>query len=286
MSGGGESTQVAPAVAGDYACIGCGYTLRGLPVDRSCPECGMPVARSLVGNELRHAAPAYLRTLRTGAYWLLVGTILQFVTTGLAFVCVITIVNLAKSWANLVPWLFEAADIVPAFLLLWAYTKFTTPDPGMSLKEQPGAARRVARTALLVVACSTVARFTLTTMGIHAQFTPNMTPKMIALSSTALAVVLIQWIAMIVQFFAVLLYIRWLATRIPDSKAAASAKRYMWLLPVLYGPGIVVLFAGPVVGLVLYWRLIHRIYKHLTDITGTGLAAPAVPSLSVPTTNG
>jgi hypothetical protein len=32
----------APVIAGDRACAGCGYNLRGLRVGTACPECGLP----------------------------------------------------------------------------------------------------------------------------------------------------------------------------------------------------------------------------------------------------
>ncbi|HEY1628568.1 MAG TPA: hypothetical protein VGF52_01845 [Tepidisphaeraceae bacterium] len=46
--------RVAPIVPSesDLLCEGCGYTLKGLPLDGNCPECGKPIAQSV--GEHRH----------------------------------------------------------------------------------------------------------------------------------------------------------------------------------------------------------------------------------------
>ncbi len=44
----------------DTPCAICGYNLRGLTVDKVCPECGSAIGRSIHGNMLRYADPKWL----------------------------------------------------------------------------------------------------------------------------------------------------------------------------------------------------------------------------------
>ena len=49
---------------GLIACLKCGYDVRAQGVDGRCPECGMPVARSMQGRFLRTADARWLLSLR------------------------------------------------------------------------------------------------------------------------------------------------------------------------------------------------------------------------------
>lgn len=56
----------AGLIAGDLACVGCGYNLRTQPADGRCPECARPCAESLSGFWLRSASPEWLETVANG----------------------------------------------------------------------------------------------------------------------------------------------------------------------------------------------------------------------------
>lgn len=51
---------------GRLACVTCGYDLRSLPSDGACPECGTAISRSLCGDRLAAADPAWLKTIALG----------------------------------------------------------------------------------------------------------------------------------------------------------------------------------------------------------------------------
>ncbi|MEO0964821.1 MAG: hypothetical protein AAFY08_06845 [Planctomycetota bacterium] len=54
-------------VAVDLPCLECGYNLRTQPMETGrCPECSLPVGRSVVGNQLRFCDPAWLTQLGHG----------------------------------------------------------------------------------------------------------------------------------------------------------------------------------------------------------------------------
>jgi hypothetical protein len=73
-------------IVGDVSCVRCGYNLRGLKPDVVCPECALPVERSLHGDLLRYCDPAWVGQLAKGMRWLVRGVncILAFLLVGFA----------------------------------------------------------------------------------------------------------------------------------------------------------------------------------------------------------
>ena len=57
----------------DLLCNHCGYNLRGLLSEGRCPECGTEVARSLRGDLLVAADPAWLERLIRGHLYVATG---------------------------------------------------------------------------------------------------------------------------------------------------------------------------------------------------------------------
>ncbi len=82
----GESTRIAT----DLPCLKCGYNLRTLPLAGRCPECGVPVERTMRGDLLRFSDPKWVAGLSGGVQcWLaallvfLLGISLAAITIGL-----------------------------------------------------------------------------------------------------------------------------------------------------------------------------------------------------------
>jgi hypothetical protein len=258
------STPARPDLATtDVPCISCGYNLRGLSDSGSCPECGTAVARSLMGNMLVFSGPDYVESLRRGAtavWWSLVFTIVALAFT--------VIVQAATSSFRPGPYGSPGAlDAVAALLnaavsiaFYFGWWLLSEPDPAHVGRETGATARRVLRVSAGACAIanvlSTVAQLVRPALGPGSALAPVME----ATAATAGVGGLVAWIAL---FFTSIRYVQWLAPRIPDNDLGRSARRLMWLGPLL---SILVCVIGWIISLVLYWRLIGTIRRDLAAI--------------------
>jgi hypothetical protein len=131
------------AIAVDLACSACGYNLRGLTLDRRCPECGTAIARSAFGNELRFSDPGWVEKLRRGASllrWYIVITILTGLAAGGAAAGVLGARGAGSAAAFLLPigLMVQFLGAAGAFLV-------TTQEPRVALAEDPVTLRKVVR---------------------------------------------------------------------------------------------------------------------------------------------
>ena len=63
----GANALQAPPGDGIH-CRACAYDLRGIESSSACPECGTPIARSLAGDQLEVAEPAWLSRIALGLW--------------------------------------------------------------------------------------------------------------------------------------------------------------------------------------------------------------------------
>lgn len=133
-------TDVAGRLVRDTGCLKCGYNLRGAKVEGACPECGLPVGRSVLGDRFRYADAGWIDSVCDGlsclAVWLLC---LPFV-----------------AWAGFVlgdrtPMLLDAAlGAVFIALPLMGIWKLTAAEPGPVEAEAWLSVRRLARWSMLL----------------------------------------------------------------------------------------------------------------------------------------
>lgn len=249
-------------VGTDRPCRGCSYSLRGLPRDGRCPECGAPVRDSLRGFFLAYADPDYLETIRSGLSWVLAGIIVTFIVMMPRFLLRVLLgaFGLPPS-ARLV---LEGLRLLPTIMLIIGFWRLTQPDPGYVGRESPTSARRIVRATVAVSAAASLAAILLRLLsggsgGAWAGF-----------AYLGWSVVAIGFAAWVGQFFAVLTYLRWLARRIPDDVLDRRCEAYAWLLPVVFVFGLLVLI-GPLVAVTLYWLLLNRVQRQVRSIQSTGL---------------
>ncbi len=189
----------------DLKCTRCGYNLRGLTLDKLCPECATLIARSIHGNLLRYADPEWLDKLRLGAELMLWNILIVGVVLGVAAGLFMT-VGLPQVVVSIV---FMLAGV----LALWAMFLITTPEPAIAFDEDPVTLRKVVRWCAVVNLLGWAAQQAAQTGGLGTT---------VLVAGRVLA--LIGLVAYIGQF----IYLRRLAMRIPDEKLARQTTVVMW----------------------------------------------------------
>ncbi len=247
---------ITEVVEAGIGCRRCGYELRGLPAGGRCPECGTLVARSLHGDLLRYSDERYLAALHRGVVLILAAVAAQLVIVVLSIV-----VGFSMAWARppatTLPFLVSLAAAAVSLVLLLGWWLFSAPDPAFAGTDRGTTARGVVRAtvaseALLTAAGAAVDAWSTTAIG---------QPVDVLVMAVGAA----QLLASAVRFFASMLYLRWLATRLPNPQVDARAKRLMWLGPLLYTVGALVCI-GPLIAIVLYWNMLNWVRLDLLRI--------------------
>ena len=247
----------------DVPCRSCGFNLRGLSPDGRCPECGAAVARSIRGDHLIYSDPAYLDGLRQGILCILVSAIIQcsLILIGI-MVGIVIVIGVANDWFTMTstpPMLAVGPDylMIPFVMLaLYGWWKFSSPDPAVQSGDRGDRPRRIVRATTAILVVATMLNVAMKSFAIS---TPSVQPYSEGIET-------IHGLTFITQFFASLLYIMWLAPRIPSPEIRKTAKRYLWLLPLLFIVGCAAFFLGPIVAIVMYFLLLNRVRIALRTI--------------------
>lgn len=207
-------------LAEDIPCRRCGYNLRGLAPAGTCPECGTPVGRSLIGDLLRYCDPQWVTHVSAGT-----GALFFAVIAGLASGCIASaafragsaIGGLAAIGAGLVP---SAMKLLVSVLVVLGTWQYAAPELSRPQTERDPRSRPLAR-ALAVLA------FVLVILVVSiSQVLPS--PAQIALGWA-------QSIVAICGYVALMFYARTLALRLPDVALARTTRTVMWGLAITMG---------------------------------------------------
>lgn len=237
------------------ACIGCGYDLTGLARDAACPECGTPVARSYAPDRLENRSGAYLAQLSSGLKFVIAGTLCSLgviLLTIPAFIVAEAVWSSSDAAERVVRFVGEVLGLLCSAAVLLGWWWITTPDPARVGTDLDVAPRRIVRTTVLIQIAGEVLGAATTGLSVSI---PSLEAS-VGMESLLGAVSLVAAIAWAVQFFAAMLYIRWLARRIPDPGLEGRAKQLTWLGPVLFVLGWPCLGIGPLIALILYLGLL------------------------------
>ena len=245
-------SHIPPDLANqDVPCLNCGYNLRGLSPTSRCPECSALVQRSLQGNLLIYSSADYLNSLYRGLVCILVAVIASLVITIASVVIgVYVVVNGGPGalGSNDLQMFMKIAMLPTSAIMLWGWWLFSTPDPAIVGQERGQQPRTIIRVTVIMMAAASVASLLLNAATWNQ---PNLR------FAEALGG-LLEAAASVAQFFASLLYVRWLAPRIPDRHVFDTARLYLWLLPLIYILGMC-LIVGPLVATVMYFVFLNTL---------------------------
>lgn len=76
--GRGPALDAAGRIDADITCRGCGYNLRGQSLSNTCPECGTSVEWSTRIDRLAYHDPAWLGSLKRGMLWFIIAIFAAF----------------------------------------------------------------------------------------------------------------------------------------------------------------------------------------------------------------
>lgn len=241
----------------DKPCLRCGYNLRGLTAAGACPECGMPVSRSLQGNLLIFSSPEYLANLNRGLVIILVSVIARF-AAHIASIGLAVVMVSAGGNTTILDQLVKGLTFPVAVLSLVGWWYFSAPDPAIVGYDTGDGPRKVVRWTVIIAAAATFAA-----LGSSLLVSSSATP--IGLSGIVGLATILSSAAGLVQFFASMMYVRWLGPRIPDRSITEKAAEYMWLLPLIYVLGACIVI-GPFVAVIMYYVLLNKVRVKVSEI--------------------
>ena len=230
----GES--IGETIGQELPCAGCGYALFGLKPDGVCPECGMEISRSLLGDQLAAADPVWLRGIVRGQRLLGVG-MLTVATAIIVILLVLIVFIFTTAFNRDLPAYVEA--VVGVFIVVMGFslpiglcialvgTIFVTAQEGRDLeRETLGSQRNLARWGMAVAIASAVTIWSISLLGVGG---PGwLVPDIIARS--------IFLLSLTVASIALLRRLEALLRRVPDEKQAkemlAGWKMLRWSLPI------------------------------------------------------
>lgn len=242
-----QPSKPAPhSVDRDAACIHCDYNLRGVPIDAACPECGFPVARTANGRTLADAPRRFLPRLHAGLRLMLVA---MAVTPTIILLLLLPPkgrggddLGAVAAFAMFFELFIVATPLISLFVLLpgcWLVTTrwilrwdaLTRPSGPISLP--------VSRIAARVIVCIGIAAVAtmITLFGMWRYSVISWNP----ISSVAEESIKYLWCVYPMALEAsMLLFVHWLALRIPAPKLAIVARLAAILCAILAGTGIAV----------------------------------------------
>lgn len=239
------------------SCRGCGYDIRGLSSDGVCPECGFPVQRSLGSDHLHNSSPEYVTKLDRGV------TITFGVVAAMIIFWAISMISLVSYMiatsggapARWVEFVLEGASSVLSLALIYGWWLLSEPDPAFTGRADGSKARRIVRVMLFVAAGTNLISLTLAVV-----------PESQATEILAAVVGVLAFGVFATRYFAEILYLQWLAGRIPDWDAHKSSKRLLWLGPVLFVVGAFCFGMGPLIAMILYMVLLNTIRNDIKNV--------------------
>ncbi len=251
---GGPRLDAGGAIVDEKACRGCGYCLKGVAFSGVCPECGLAIEESKRSMFLRDADASYVAGLRRGVVLIMAAgcIMLAYVVQTVPLQMLLVALGVSPMPLIVIHGVFTGALMIGLLLHVAGYVLYSRAEPGRLMENGGETARRMLRWSLAVQALLVAA-----SMGLESL------PAMGPVEWLDYAVRIASYAAMMICFYASMVYTRWVAGRVPDIKLDERAQRFMWLGPCLTVLLACVLLAGPIVALCMYITIFNTLRKDL-----------------------
>lgn len=253
----GEARQTAH-------CARCGYDLQGLDDEGFCPECGTSIALSRRGALLSLASPEYLRTVHNGLVVVLTSV---FVVLFASILTAVFFFFGAAAQSNaMLALAIVMLLLIPAGSIGWmcGWWMFTARDPQFDDVRERSVARGRSRFYLVAYLILIASAFALIFVG-PALLVQSHRRAVGVLFLLGLLALLLSFVALVLQYVFSMLYVRWMALRIPNQSLAGWAKTLTWLGPVIYIAASFFVI-GPLISLGIYWSLLDNVRREIKAI--------------------
>jgi hypothetical protein len=266
MYGRRQSTHSRNAV--NLTCINCDYDLAGLDTTGVCPECGIPIERTLEKTPRLRAHPDYLKKLET-AVSCIRKAILLFATTILALLLGAILLALARAGPPTHGLLWFAAAIaviallVSIILLITGWMKLSAREPGIQEEQSAATAHMITTIVCVIAVLISTAIDLMTQQAVPGIASPSQTATARQFTyqfGNANANITVfygfdpAYFIVVAATVTSLLVMRRIARRTPDRKFLRSLRRDTILIPILATVGILLCALGPIIALALYYR--------------------------------
>jgi hypothetical protein len=145
-----ESPSTQPAVQTappPILCRRCAYDLSGIDPSANCPECGLPIGRTLAGDRLSESDPQWVAMVAKGM-WL--GVAAAMLAVLLLFPQAVDAINRNEKpgAVNVLPWIISFGGTFMALAGVWL---LTTPEPGVWRQPLGNAVRLILRMGFVIL---------------------------------------------------------------------------------------------------------------------------------------
>lgn len=247
-----DGSVLGGVVLDGVGCTNCGYNLGGLPAANMCPECGAPIERSLRGDRLINMPAGYLASLHRGAFLVLTAIFLHVLVMFLRIFSAMATAVLGSSPVQGGETVLSVAQLALSVVLVFGWWMLSAPMPLLADLSGADKRRRWVRALLVVNVVMIAAQASLYVLVSVWQASP------LGLLSVAGGVTILGMLVSLAGYVVQMLYLAWLADRVPDMALFKRAKLLVWLGPVLSTLGLILLGLGPLIALIMYWNLVDR----------------------------
>ena len=215
----------------DRRCVQCGYNLRGQAPSGTCPECGAPVSISLQTSQLDAASHHWIKGLRDGLLWLMIGSVATVFVTLFTYSLFLVFYSIAVTSSAA-----SAPPDTPAGIIVFRVLATMACNGALGYGVWMITQREDARgKAAFLCAFS---RWTLLSAFLVNQLGTLFWIGDSEAANWAAAAMKVLFLALVATgFVPLMLYLRQLALRIPDATLARQTTVLMWCM----GSGIAML---------------------------------------------